>query len=231
MNITNFSFYAAFTHLNDFFGIVLPEEDFETIGLNAWAHIGNRRSRWYKLTEDTIDCRIDLPCNADIIESVHSSMEDYQKTDNVFRENHTKLTTEAYIESRNTIQNLAYQRGKLLNFHREENTLVFDKNYKSVTIVYRGIIADDEGLPFLNRKEMEAVATYCAYVHLYKKALQTKDSITLQFSKDLKSSWEKACLQARTPERITQNEMDDILDVSTRWDRKRYGMSYKPILK
>jgi hypothetical protein len=51
------------------------------------------------------------------------------------------------------------------------------------------------------------------------------------FAADLKQKWDRACLQARTPERMTQNEMDEILDAMTSWDRKKYGISYKPTLK
>lgn len=231
MNISNYAFYAAYSHLNDFFDVHFNEEDFETIGLHAWYWIGNRRSRLYQFTDKTINLRLDLPCNVDLIESVHGSYEDYQKTDNVLRENHTKLTTESYIESRNTISHPLYRKGKLLDFYQEENTLVFSKDYPSVTVVYRGIIADEQGLPYINQKEVDAIATYCAYTFWQKKAWSTRDQFAMQNAQMLKRDWERAVLKARTPEIMTQNEMDEILDVSTRWDRKRYGMSYKPVLK
>ena len=35
--------------------------------------------------------------------------------------------------------------------------------------------------------------------------------------------------QARIPESISQNEMNEVLDAKTSWDRKVYGKSYKPI--
>lgn len=37
------------------------------------------------------------------------------------------------------------------------------------------------------------------------------------------------CTQARVPEYINQNEMDQILNASTSWDRKRYGRSFKSV--
>lgn len=36
------------------------------------------------------------------------------------------------------------------------------------------------------------------------------------------------CNDARVPEYMSQNEINDILDVHTRWDRKQYGRSKKP---
>lgn len=231
MNITNYPFYQAFNHLDDFFGVRVNENDFESIGLHGWRLIGNRRYRKYKYTQDTVDCRLSLPCNMSVIESVHGDFEDYQKTDNVFRDNYRNSVIEQHVESRNTIANTSYQRGKLLNFHQEQDELVFDRNYKNVTVIYRGVIADEEGLPFLNAKEVQAIATYVAYQITYKKAMQTKDQQMFTFAADLKQKWDRACLQARTPERMTQNEMDEILDAMTSWDRKKYGISYKPTLK
>jgi hypothetical protein len=37
------------------------------------------------------------------------------------------------------------------------------------------------------------------------------------------------CTQARVADHLSQNEVDEILNVSTSWDRKRYGQSYKPL--
>ena len=45
----------------------------------------------------------------------------------------------------------------------------------------------------------------------------------------LENKWRKLMLHARTPSYINQNEMDEILNVSTSWDRKRFGRSYKPL--
>jgi len=64
---------------------------------------------------------------------------------------------------------------------------------------------------------------------MFKKALQTRDSATLQLSQILEQKWKVLCTQARVPEYINQNEMDEILNVLTSWDRKRFGKSFKPI--
>lgn len=39
----------------------------------------------------------------------------------------------------------------------------------------------------------------------------------------------RACSDARVPEHISQNEMNEILDARTRWDRKQYKKSFKPV--
>lgn len=230
MNVTNYSFYAALTHLQTFFGITLHEDDFETMGMQAWWLIGNKRSRRYKLIQSTVNQRIPQPCNLSLIESVHLPYEDYRTTNNINKNDNSNLVIEQFVENRKDRNSATYQRGKLIDFYQEENDLVFDKDYNDLIIIYKGIIADENGLPFINQKEMVAIATYCAYAYTYKKAYTTKDSQLFQFAADLQKKWNRACLQARTPEYMSQNDMDAILDVQFRWDRKRYNQSYKPII-
>jgi hypothetical protein len=64
---------------------------------------------------------------------------------------------------------------------------------------------------------------------MFKKALMTKDNATMQLAMILKQQWDKKCTQARVPDHINQNEMDEILNVGASWDRKRFGKSFKPI--
>ena len=40
----------------------------------------------------------------------------------------------------------------------------------------------------------------------------------------------RLCNAARIPAHLSQNDLDSILDVKTRWDRKQYGKSFKPVL-
>lgn len=61
------------------------------------------------------------------------------------------------------------------------------------------------------------------------KALVSKDQATLTFAQILEQKWLKRCTQARIPEYLNQNEMDEILNVGASWDRKRFGKSFKPV--
>lgn len=55
---------------NQLYGVEV--DDFENIALVAWDLINNKHTRLYKITLDTNkDCEIELPCNVDIIRSVH----------------------------------------------------------------------------------------------------------------------------------------------------------------
>jgi len=53
--------------------------------------------------------------------------------------------------------------------------LYFTHNYGTVNVLYKGVIADDEGLPKLTDKEATAIATYIAYVIKFKEGLITNN--------------------------------------------------------
>jgi hypothetical protein len=53
---------------------------------------------------------------------------------------------------------------------------------------------------------------------------------TIKLASSIQAEWLKLCNAARIPEHLSQNDMDRILDVKVRYDRKQYGKSHKPIL-
>jgi len=225
-----FPFYTAMTMVKDFWGVSLTPDDFESYAYNAWNHIGNKDTKLYRYTTTISGGYIDLPCNVDIIESVNSTMEDFYKPENVTREDYSNLTAQSYIESRKTDQSPYYQRGKQLKYERSGNTLYFPTaNQIDVVILYKGVLVDDDGLPSLNFKEIEAIANYCAFIYYRKKGSMTKDSALLQVSQLAQTAWQKSCDDARTPIELSQNFMNDLLDVQSSWDRKRFGKSFKPL--
>lgn len=176
------------------------------------------------------DWVIDLPCNTDIIESVTADYEDYQITSpTASNPSLNSGVIEEYIEGLKTHTNHLYASGKYIKYIREGNTLKLAKRFQKVTILYRGFVVDEEGLPELTHKEVDAIAAFCAYTNDFKQARMTKDPATFQMAQYMKKEWEKKCTQARIPDHVSQNEMDEILNVSASWDRKRFGKSFKPI--
>lgn len=232
--LTNYPFYTAYTHLMDVYGIDMPEDLFETYALIAWHYIGNKDCRYYKTKiypkpngEGQWEAKI--PCNATVIESITTNYEDFARTSSFGnRPNVFKSSTENLIESGKYNTPAFYQSGQLVNYHQVGDMLYFNEDFGELNVLYKGIVADEEGLPFLNFKELEAIACYCAYTYLFKKAMGTMDSNTMQIAGALKEDWLKKCSQARVPEHINQNEMNSILDAKTSWDRKVYGLSFKP---
>ena len=231
---TQYPFYTAYSHLLETYGLEIDEDLFETYAMSAWKYIGNLHTRFYKTkifprptNDGSFSARI--PCNAQIIESITTNNEDYHRTDVIdnfidVRNSIIENDSESYKYDTPAI----YQSGRLVNYQQEGEYLYFNEPYSELNVLYKGILADEEGLPFLTFKEVEAIAAYCAYTHFYKKAIATMDNNTLQMAQMFEQRWLKKCTQARTPEHINQNEMNTILDAKTSWDRKIYGVSYKP---
>ena len=112
-------------------------------------------------------------------------------------------------------------------YERVNDTLYFDKDYGSVNILYKGILLDDDGLPYLNEKEKDAIACYCAYTKRFKEGWITHSQNMLQEAQLLEQRWYKLCDAARVPMYINQNDMNEILDAKTSWNRKIFNKTWK----
>ena len=120
--------------------------------------------------------------------------------------------------------------GRFVKYERVGDTLYLDQEYGGkIYILYKGDILDDEGLPQITDAEAIAIATYCAYLTKFKEGLMTNNPNIIQMAQFLKQEWLQKCDAARIPESVSMNEMNEILDAKTSWNRKIYNKSYKPI--
>jgi len=222
-------FYEAKSHLFEFYGIDMDDDTFETYALHAWDKINNKSYRLYTFSGRVKNNKLELPCNVDIIESVQGLGESVGTTNVVssIGAYNTSSFIEDNIEDLKSPGSPFYGKGHYIDYSRSGNVLYFTGNDFTVNILYKGIVADEDGLPSLNYKEIEAIAKYCAAVDMTKKAYITKDQATMQMGQMLNQEWLRACADARTPIYLTQNDMDTILNIQTSWDRKRFGLSYK----
>ena len=231
----DYSFHTAYTQARELYGLELNPDEFESIGLTAWGKIGNKKYRLYKYQvvptkSELNEYYVDLPCNVDCIEAVTTNYEDYQKTTpTTLAGNNQNGWIEGYVETRKYNTGKLYVSGKFIKYREENNKIILSDRFQVVNILYKGYVVDDDGLPYLNEKEVDAIAAFCAYTDMFKKALLTRDGASMQLAQILEQKWLKLCTQARVPDYINQNEMDEILNVATSWDRKRFGKSFKPI--
>lgn len=226
------NFNTAYAQANLLYGIDIPPETFEEIGLIAWNKIGNKTCRFYRYRSeiDPTTLSIQIPCNCDIIEAVTYMFEDWNySTNKTVNGDYQSQFIEQYIEGRKLYEHPFYISGKFAKYERVGDTLVFDKNYGAVNILYKGVVLDDEGLPYLNVKETEAIACYCALTVKFKEGWTLNNSNILQEAQMLEQRWLKLCDEARVPTHIDQNEMNQVLDAKSSWGRKLYNKSYKPI--
>lgn len=225
-------FKSAMFQAHILYGLEMLPEDFEEVGLIAWNFIGNKKVRLYRFCSELTcnDNSVELPCNADIIEAVTYGFEDWNYTTNdTPNGDFNSQFVESYIEGRKLFENPLYINGRYAKYERVGDTLYFDKNYGKVNILYKGIILDEEGLPEIDDKECIAIATYCAYIKKYKEGLITNNANIIQMAQLLEQKWHRYCDAARVPQYLNQNDMNEILDAKTSWDRKRYNKSYKPL--
>lgn len=229
-NLHNFN--AAYGLVNALYGLTATENDFEDIALSGWARIGNKHTRLYRYIGDVVNGSLALPCNVDVIESVNVPIPDAQITSNHTDLNYIySLWTEGYIDFWKRNEDPYFARGKYVKYDEGNGVLHFTHDYKNVMVIYHGIIADDDtGLPLLNDKELDAVAAYVGYVLLRKEGIRKRNGDALKLAQDVKADWLRLCNAARVPEYLSQNDMDRILDVKVRWDRKTYSHGLKPII-
>ena len=225
--------------LDMMYNIEMDNEDLEELGLIAWSLIGNKNTRLYRirLCIDPKDNSVTLPCNAfnsdsstgGCVELVTSSYEDWERVTN-YSEYGDQSTSyvEASIEAEKYYQSPWYLPGKILKYHQVGNKLYFTHNYGTVNVLYKGYLADNEGLPKISDKEAIAIASYIAYVFKFKESLITNNKDIATQAVLLKQQWDKQCDQARVTY-INQNDMEQILEINSSWDRKSYGKSRKII--
>lgn len=216
---------------NVMYGLEMNPDDFIEIALVAWNRIGNKYHRLYRFDTriDHNSLTVELPCNADIVEAVTYNFEDWDYTanDRVNGDRESQFI-ETYIESRKAFRNPMYLRGKLARFTQQGQTLHFDKDYGNIHVLYKGIFIDEDGLPYINDKERDAIACFVAFTYKFKQGWQSNNPNLINLAQTLEAKWKKLCDQARVPVQFSQNEMDEILDAAVSSNRKIFNKPYKP---
>ena len=224
--------YAHFL-ANELYGVSVPQDKFEELALIAYQQIGNKVCRTYRFfgAVDPNTLSLELPCNVDHLISVTCAMEDWEHVTNKhWNGDWSSAYIEHYIERSKLFMDPLYQPGKFLKYERVGNTLYFDRPYGLVGVLYYGQVLDDEGLPDVTEKEAQAIALYVAWTQMFKEGIISRNTVTVNLAQNLQHKWDAARAAARTPDYINQNEMDQILDAKTNWNRKQFRKTYKPIL-
>lgn len=202
------------------------------IGLVAYNFIGNKNTQ---LKSEIVNVNqktglVKLPCNADLVEAItYPNSEDWSYTSNLHNYgDFNTLNIEQYIEKSKQSTDPLYISGRFVKYRREGNYIYVNENIEQVCVLYHTELLDDDDLPIINDKEAIAIADYIAYTIKYKEALRSNNSAVFQMAQTIKRQWQIHCDAARVPEYVNQNEMDDLLDVTSSYNRKIHGRSYKP---
>ena len=96
---------GAYGLCEDLYGVTPNESSFEDLAMEAWSRIGTKHTRLYRFVDNAVDGRLKLPCNVDVIESVHIPVPDAQITnslsDNYWTDN---VWIESYIDHRKKLE-------------------------------------------------------------------------------------------------------------------------------
>lgn len=116
--------------------------------------------------------------------------------------------------------------GDLIDFENEGNKcLHFNHKELDVDVLYVYTPMDQDGYPRIPEKTLEAIAHYCWYVKVrqdFYKGRATGDMLRLaQDEKDV------AISQGRTPDFLSDNERDDILNVLTSSNKKQHNRQFR----
>ena len=226
------NFHYAISLAQTLYDIEGDTDDLEEIGLVAHNFIGNKNTH---LVADivNVDMRtglVNLPCKADLVEAItYPKIEDWNYTSNVKNfGDFNSFNVEQYIErSKQSIDPL-YISGHYVKYRREGYYIYVNEPIEQVCILYHVEQLDEDDLPLINDKEAVAIADYIAYTVKYKEALRTNNSAVFQMAQTIKKQWLIHCDAARVPEYVSQNEMDDLLEVTSSYNRKVHGRSFKP---
>ena len=231
------NFKTAKSQLQTLYGISLSDDEFEEIALYGWDQINNKRYQIY-VYDATVDSNgiAYLPCNIEgenQIEAVLSKQEDAPiVTSSSPGIDLSKTLSENYSEAYKSWNHKGFSRryhsGSLIHYEFLGDSIKINYKLNSIAILYRGILMDDDGLPYINKKERDAICAFCAFAYADKEAFGSKDKNQEYFSQKYENRWKVLKGKARCPISINQNQFDEIMDVKFRWDRKRYNLGYKP---
>lgn len=204
------------------------------IGLVAYNFIGNKNTQLKSqiVNVDTRSGLVKLPCKADLVEAItYPTAEDWSSTSNIKNfGDHNTLNIEQYIEQSKQSIDPLYMSGRFVKYRREGNYIYVTENIEYVSILYHVEALDEDDLPLINDKEAVAIADYIAYTVKYKEALRSNNSAVFQMAQTIKRQWLIHCDAARVPEYVSQNEMNDLLEITSSHNRKVHGRSYKPTI-
>ena len=202
------------------------------IGLVAYNFIGNKNT---KLQSEIVDVekvsgKVHLPCKADLVEAItYPHAEDWNYTSNIKNYgDFNSLNIEQYVERSKQAIDPLYISGRFIKYRREGNYIYVKEPIEQVCILYHSEQLDEDDLPLINDKEAIAIADYIAYTVKYKEALRSNNATVFQMAQTIKSQWLMHCDAARVPEYVNQNEMDELLETMSSYNKKVHGRSYKP---
>jgi len=238
---------SAYMILKRRYGIDITPDDFIEEAYLAFKEINSVPVKYYYYVtkpSDPDSMAIQLPCNLYRILSITST----PMNSDGFKD------IEPYMEFRNNrdaktqFYNILAGNSDLKTYHLndtpytglgtyikyeyiegEDSTIqIMDKRLfdKEIHIVFEGIAVNKEGLPLITRKHAVAIAAKVALVFATRMSFKGNQAM-VQMVPFLQQESARLAQAAAIPEHITDNELDEMLNEFSRYERKRYNRSFK----
>jgi len=230
-------FLSAKVRLKSRYGVTMSDDDFIERAYFIWREIGNIATspRHFDVSVPQ-DLIIYLPKDCEFVNSVTSgSFTDSNGNSGTI----TYTSAGREMEARPGIGMLSTQHeanspsihveGESVNYTTGRGFIKLtsvDLFGRVVNVGYDAIDTDDDGLPFINDKELEAIACNMAMQKAQMDMFQRvagSDKIVAM----LQPEAVRLMVAAKSPEKISDDAFDKILDIKTSWDRKTFGNRYK----
>lgn len=213
-NNSNFdyvSIYRGLSLIQTFFDETPNEDDYLENALNCLRHIKNVHTTMYGFNGVANDKgELCLPIRALSIEYVSNGETDW-----------TTWSLKSQVSQ-------LYPGGFFVSYKFLGDRIVTDYPDKTFSVAYRTYRQDEEGLPLITEREAEACAYWWKWVDTKRKTYKGNQlaASILQLTQRDKN---KSLLQARIPERYSQNFMDQMLNIIYSRDRKSHNLPFKPV--
>jgi len=218
------------------YALNMTEDDFIGMAYDVWRSLGNIATKlevYYVQVPD--DFIIEIPQQTEFIESV--SIVNEKSVIESFDSGGSKdRTIHAYQEKSNLPsinESITHSRGLAVNYIPVDNNSIKitspDALSRDIKIVYRTLDLDPDGLPFLNDKEVEAIAAEVAKRELVRKAFQgvgIKDKMSLELLQFVTMEATRLMIAAKINENITDDAINKMLDIQTSFDRKQFNKKF-----
>ncbi len=228
-------FLTALARAKHEYALDMKEDDFIETAYSVWRSIGNiapKLTRYY--TKVTSDFIVEIPKQCEFIESVTAI--ERQAVDTTFDSSGRKNRDLPYVQIRSNLpeinESITTSPGRSVNYE-----LLDDKSIKitsphmldaDIMVVYRSLDTDDDGLPFLNDKEVAAIAAEVTKRDTVRKGFQGigKSQMQTTMLKFIIGEADRLMAAAKVDELINDDAIDKMLDIQTSWDRKVYGRRF-----
>lgn len=219
--------------LHSTYGMTMNEFDYLDLAINELRDIKNFAITQY-LAILTVDSEgfVDLPCNLHDIDALvtvrmglktYTDREKYEMSD---------VTTDDYYSAVAIMDNVGHGYFGLTEGRVGEGFIPYSlvgKRLKvspelaeeKVALAFTGVGVDPEGYPKITRKQANAIASAAAYSILFKRVMigDKNAAALLELQRQEKGRLKQA---ASIPEDISDNEINQVLDVQTSFNRKNY---------